>query len=182
MAENLDSFMLQQRRDSGWMLVGLGAKGPVKTFREELKLFGQFVGDWDIFPREAADDPRLRREPTGEVHWQWVLGGLGVQDVWGHIDSRSKRLVPQGSTLRFYDPKLKAWRSTWIAPYQRKVRRFIGRREGAEIVLRERERGWNGEHWIFSDVSPASFRWRAETRFSPRGAWNVTQDYWIRRR
>jgi hypothetical protein len=181
MTEHLDPFMLKQRRDAGWLLEGLGAKGPVGPLRERLQLFGQFVGDWEIFPGQAAHDPGLRREPTGEVHWRWVLGGLGVQDVWGHIDPGSKRLVPQGSTLRFFDPGLQAWRSTWIAPYQRKVRKFIGRQEGSEIVLREKNRGWKGEHWIFSKITHNSFRWRAETRFSSRGTWTIIQQYWIRR-
>jgi hypothetical protein len=181
MVTELDSDMLRRRLDSGWRLFGLGASGPVERFREKLALFGQFVGDWEIFPGEAASKPELRSGADGEVHWRWVMGGLAVQDVWGHRDSQSRRFVPEGTTLRFYDPELEAWRSTWLSPYQRVVRRFIGRPRGDEIVLREIDRGWRGELWIFSDIRRSTFRWRAETRSSPRTARKVTQEYWIRR-
>ncbi|MDG6956764.1 MAG: hypothetical protein JRN13_06510 [Nitrososphaerota archaeon] len=117
----------------------------------------------------------------GEVHARWALGGTGIQDVWGPLDGESGRLVPQGTTLRFYDPSIRAWRSTWVSPYQRAVRRFIGRKEGEEIVLREEGAGWKGELWIFSEISQTSFRWRAETPTSPRGERRVTEDYLIRR-
>jgi hypothetical protein len=181
MGEDLDPFMLAQRRDSGWTLPGLGAKGPASPLRKELGLFGQFVGDWEIFPRAARSDPKLRRRPVGEAHWRWVLGGLAVQDVWGHVDPNSGRFVPQGTTLRFYDRRLTAWRSTWISPYQRSARRFIGRKEGSQIVLRERDAGWRGERWIFSEITGSTFRWRAEARKTARGAWKITEDYWIHR-
>lgn len=181
MRQEIDSYLLRRRQDEGWHLRGLGASGPVKPLRQELELFGQFVGDWEIFPGAAATHAELRTEPQGEVHWRWVLGGLAVQDVWGHVDRKSSRLVPQGSTIRFYDSALRAWHSTWISPYQGRVRRFIGRREGREIVLRERDRHWHGELWVFSDIERSTFRWRAETRYTPHGARKVTQDYWIRR-
>jgi hypothetical protein len=181
MSLDLDRSMLGQRLDQGWTLEGLGARGPAAPWRTKLRLFGQFVGDWEIFPGAAKTDPSLRRTPSGEVHWRWALGGLGTQDVWGHVDPRSRRLVPEGSTIRFYDPKVDAWRSTWLAPYQGVVRRFLGRREGSEIVLRETDRGWRGEHWVFFEVTRSSFRWRAETRSTPHGRWRVTQEYWIRR-
>jgi hypothetical protein len=181
MSDDLDAEMLHRRLDRGWVLQGLGASGPVPSRREKLRLFGQFVGDWTIFPGKAAEDPSLRKVNDGEVHWRWALGGLGVQDVWGHTDPTTKRFVPQGSTIRFFDPELDAWRSTWISPYQGRVRTFIGRKERDEIVLRETGRGWRGELWIFSQIKRSSFRWRAETRYSSYGRRKVTQDYWIRR-
>lgn len=181
MTNVLDRAIVSKATDHKWQLPGLGARGPAAPLRRRLWLFGQFSGDWEILPPRSqwkGEEPRA----TGEVHFRWVLGGTGIQDVWGPLDPESRKLVPQGTTLRFYDPSIRAWWSTWISPYQRAVRRFIGKREGSEIVLREQDAGWKGEHWIFSEISRTSFRWRAETRPSPRGKRRVTEDYVIRRK
>jgi len=181
MTSALDREMVQRMDDRRWRLNGLGATGPVRSRQRQLALFGQFVGDWDILPPPSewkGEEP----EPGGQVHFRWILGGTGVQDVWGLLDPPTGRLVPQGSTLRFYDPSLRAWRSAWVSPYQKAIRRFIGRPERSEIVLREQDAGWRGEHWIFSEITRTSFRWRAETRSSPRGPRRITEDYLIRRK
>ena len=180
MTNALDREMVRRAADQEWQLAGLRARGPVPSLRRRLRLFGQFVGDWKIHepgsPRAAPDE-----RSSGEVRFRWVLGGTAVQDIWGPFDSDTGKLVPEGTTLRFYDPSIRAWRSTWISPYQRVVRRFIGREEAGEIVLREQDAGWKGENWIFSDISHASFRWRAETRASPHARPRVTEEYLIRR-
>jgi hypothetical protein len=163
------------------MLPGLGARTAARALAPKLALFGQFVGDWRIFPSEsdaASDPPPV---PSGEVHVRWVLGGTAVQDTWGPIDPASHRMVPEGTTLRFYDETLRAWRSTWISPTQQVVRRFIGRKEGPEIVLRELDAGARGERWIFSDIRPTSFRWRAEVSPKTGGRRRVTEEYRIAR-
>lgn len=180
MTNALDRQMIPNTKSPGWVLPGLGADRPVPSLERKLDLFGQFVGDWDILP------PRVRwkggePESTGKVHFRWILGGTAVQDIWGALDDETGQLVPQGSTLRFYDPSIRAWQSTWISPYQRVTRRFIGRKEGAEIVLREQDAGSRGEHWIFWEVNGSSFRWRAETPTSSRAKPRVTQEYYIRR-
>ena len=177
-----DASMLRQQAKANWWLPGLGAKGPLPELQRELQLFGQLVGDWEIFSGPSVPKPAGADTAGGEVHVAWVLGGTAVQDIWGPLDPASRCLVPHGTTLRFYDRDLGAWRSTWLSPYQRAVRSFIGRRVGREIVLRERGRGEMGEHWIFSDLTPASFRWRAETRSHPGRPRKITEDYWIRRK
>jgi hypothetical protein len=179
MAEELDRALLRHRLDEGWLLTGLGAKGPIPRLRRQLDLFGQFVGDWEIFPAAVENGASRHREAEGEAHWRWVMGGLAVQDVWGHRDRSSRGFVPEGSTIRFFDPEVDAWRSTWISPYQRVVRRFLGRPEGNEIVLRELGGGWRAERWIFSEIERQSFRWRAESRSTPNGRRRVTEDYRI---
>jgi hypothetical protein len=178
----LDAAMQQQRADSRWRILGLGARGPVPELKAELDLFGQFVGDWEILPWRAARRASPSSLPTGEVHVDWILGGTAVQDVWGHIDPKSRQFVPLGTTVRFYDPDLGAWRSTWLSPYQRRVRRFIAKAHKGEIVLKELDQRWPREQWIFSDITIKSFRWRARKRSSIRGQWRVTQDYLIRRK
>jgi hypothetical protein len=85
---------------------------------EKLALFGQFVGDWDIL-----EDRFLRPDGTwatsrGEVHWRWILDGKAVQDVWASTDEKNMKPIPEGTTVRFYDPRIDAWPSVWISPNQ----------------------------------------------------------------
>ena len=66
-----------------------------------------------------------------------------------------------GSTLRFYDPSIDAWRSTWIEPVNGRVRRFIGRPVDGEILLLSDE-DEPQLRWRFTDIAPTSFTWRGE--------------------
>lgn len=164
-----------------WMIPGLPAHGPASDLRNKLRLFGQFVGSWDIIERRVP--PLNARESTwtGEVHFNWVLGGRAIQDVWGALDPVTQKLIPAGTTIRFYDPVLDAWRSTWISPSQKVVRRFIGRQVGGEIVLKEENRGGLTEHWVFADIRRNSFRWYALRKHRGRGAWRVVEEMRLER-
>lgn len=149
--------------------------------KSQLRLFGQFVGDWEIVEIRSPASRGRSRPLTGEVHFNWILGGRAVQDVWGHHD-RTGGLVPLGTTVRYYSPILGAWRSTWIAPGQKFVRRFVGRKMGREIVLQEEPRGLRTERWIFSDIRHESFRWRAVRRRRRGGPWFTIETMRIQRR
>lgn len=67
-----------------------------------------------------------------------------------------------GATLRFYDPGIDAWRSTWHGPVRHVVMPFIGRRHGDEIVLDGSFAPGAATRWIFSQITSTTFRWRAE--------------------
>lgn len=148
------------------MLEALAAAGPDPQLAAELQLFGQFVGSWDVdIVNHRPDGTELRLD--GEWHFGWVLEGRAIQDVW-IAPRRALRStageVPAGeygATLRFYDPEIHAWRSTWIGPVRRLVLPFIARRVGAEIVLEGSFEAGVVTRWIFSEVTPATFRWRA---------------------
>ena len=148
-------------------------------------LFGQFVGDWSIEQSNHLEEGRWVSR-TGEVHWNWILGGLALQDVWAYHDKDSGELVPSGTTLRFYDRERRLWRSIWIAPRQRDVGLFLGRKVGKEIVLELQEESKNeGEgdlKWIFSEVSADSFSWRAEESHDGGKTWILKQTMRVVRR
>jgi hypothetical protein len=86
-----------------------------------------------------------------------------------------------GTTMRFYDPAIGAWRSTWIDPLNGRVRRFIGRPEGAEIVLEGLDDD-PPERWGFRDISQHSFRWTGEVSGDGRRTWHLDEQMFIRRR
>ena len=92
------------------------------------------------------------------------------------------RLRPfYGTTLRFYDPAIGAWRSTWIDPLNGRVRRFIGRPEGGDIVLEGLDDD-PPERWGFRDISENSFRWTGEVSEDGRRTWRLDEQMFIRRR
>jgi hypothetical protein len=162
-----------------WEIEGLSAHGPARGLREKLHLFGQFVGSWDIVEHRNLQTPTVTK---GEVHFNWILGGRAVQDIWGSLDPKTHRLNPWGTTIRYYDPQLGAWRSTWISPRQQTVRRFIGRKVGNEIVLQEENRGARTERWVFSDIQPGSFQWYALKRPRKGRPWRKVEEMIVKRR
>jgi hypothetical protein len=137
-------------------------------------LFGQFVGDWEIVECRYLEHGKWV-ERTGEVHWNWILDGRAVQDVWMYHDDESGRLRPIGTTIRFYDSERRLWRSIWITPQHRDVDLFFGKKVGDEIVLDmqgESKKPDDGEiRWIFSEITSSSFNWRAEESMDGGKTW-----------
>jgi hypothetical protein len=165
-----------------WTIPGLPAFGPPAGMEDELALFGQFVGDWEIVECRFLENDGTWTKETGEIHWRWILGGRAIQDVWMTVDEETQELIPQGTTIRFYDPSIGAWRSTWLSPTQGKVKPFIGRKVGDTIVLerKDEEQGLLVK-WIFSEITPNSFRWHAEESSDNGKSWILREEMRIRR-
>jgi hypothetical protein len=71
-----------------------------------------------------------RLTARGEPSFGWILDGTAIQDIWRvPIDpmERSRQLAFYGTTIRFYDLRIEAWRSAWIDPMNGRIQRFIGR-------------------------------------------------------
>jgi hypothetical protein len=141
----------------------LHGAGPYEPLAGKLSLFGQFIGEWSLEWRgkdAAGNDLAV----PGLLDFGWVLDGRAVQDVWrvpvDPADAPGMRGF-YGTTIRFYDPAIDAWRSTWIDPLNGNVLRFIGRSVDGGIVLTEIDRG--SERWSFRDITPDSFRWTGES-------------------
>src|SRR5690242_20024483 len=139
------------------LVEALHVDGPTGPHAGELMLFGRFVGSWRLEWSDARGATAV-----GELHFGWVLGGRAVQDVWivpgrEQADGPSARPF-HGSTIRFFDPAIGAWRSTWVEPLSGRVRRFIGRPVGGEIVLLSDE-DEPQLRWRFTDIEPDSFTW-----------------------
>jgi hypothetical protein len=137
------------------------ATGPNLQYRRQLQLFGQFVGSWTFEGTEYHDDGS-RATDKGEIHCQWVLEGTAIQDVFLETSRSDNDLLLYGTTIRFYDPKIDAWRVTWINPGAGVVRTFIGRKSGNEIVMEGKAGDGAAIRWIFSNIKPDAFHWRGE--------------------
>jgi hypothetical protein len=152
----------------------LHVDGPAPELAAKLMLFGQFVGSWSLHwtGADAAGSPV---EMTGELHVGWVLGGRAVQDVWimpgrGEPGEGEPPLAFHGSTIRFFDPQLDRWRSTWVEPINNRVRRFIGRPVDDTIQLLSDEDDPQ-LRWSFTDITATSFTWRGERSTDGGSTW-----------
>lgn len=168
------------------VLEGLIADGPAEGQEDELRLFGQFVGAWDLDCTEYEAGGTAVTRP-GEWHFAWVLGGRAIQDVWifpsrAHRRATGEPPVEHGVSLRFHDPAIGAWRSTWVGPVRRRVQTFVARAVGDEIHLDGRTDDGSAVRWAFSEITPDSFRWRNEIGDGAGGAWRLQQEMRVRRR
>lgn len=151
----------------------------------QLDLFGRFVGCWELERMIYHPDGSAGPVMHGELRVGWVLGGRAVQDVWivpgrDHPDEGTAPGV-HGTTIRFYDPDLGAWRSTWIDPPNNRVRLFIGRAVDDGIELISDEGIEPTLRWRFRDIKPDSFTWTSERSTKDKPAWTNDLRTWATR-
>ncbi len=143
---------------------------------EEQRLFDPLIGSWDLVVTWYDHAGAISRRETGEWHFARVLDGRGIQDVWivPGLSERAAGTGPYeyGTSIRFYDPAIAAWRSTWIGPRSGVVIPFIGRRSGDGILL-ETLTG-DPMRWSFHDITDDRFTW--ENR-KEDGDWRLVQDF-----
>lgn len=145
------------------MIALLAAPGPAPEHAEEMALFGQFVGSWDIdMAFHPADGPS--RRVAAEWHFGWILEGRGVQDVlvFPPVAERPGGEPAEGigTTVRLYDPELGTWRVVWLPADRTAVVSLTGRAHGDGIRIEGRNRHGHALRWCFQDIGPDRFSWR----------------------
>lgn len=168
------------------MLEALGASGPGRRNREQLMQFGVLVGSWDLDVIYYDADGSVRRRVPGEWHFGWVLEGRAIQDVW-IVPPRSQRNADAdnpgeyGTTLRFYDERIEAWRSTWHGPVNGVAWPFIAQSTDGEIVLERTMDSGELTRWVFSSITESSFHWRAISSTDCGKTWHLDQEMFATR-
>ena len=153
------------------------ADGPRAELAAELALFAPLMGSWALRVFDYADDGNVR-ESSAEWHFSWALDGRAVADVWinpARADRGSDTDGEWGLSLRFYDPGIAAWRSTWHGPKRGWVIPFVARPSEDGIVLTGRLADTD-HRWIFSELAADSFRWRREET-APDGTTAIRQRF-----
>ena len=164
---------------------GLAANGPNIDYADKLMLFGQFVGDWEVDFTVYGPDGSKQIEKA-EWHFGWILEGRAIQDVWiiPQRAEREKSDFPRkdyGTALRFYDPTIDAWQIVWFSPLHRELLTFTGRQIGEEIVLEGKDLDETPMRWIFSNITPNSFRWQRILSTDSGATWKLHKEMTVRR-
>ncbi|WP_125777963.1 hypothetical protein [Antribacter gilvus] len=152
--------------------------GPDPSLSDHLDTFGRFVGSWDL-EWSRPGDPAAPAHASGELHFGWVLAGRAVQDVWivpgpGQPGAGVRPYAFHGTTIRFYDPDLGAWRSTWVDPVNGRVRKFVGRPVGDEVHLVSTDEV-PFLRWRFTEISADRFVWLGELSADEARTWMLEE-------
>ena len=169
-------------------LDALHSDSPAQDRAQEMMLYGQFIGSWEVKVIDHDSDGSFR-EDIGEVHFGWVLEGRAIQDVW-IVPRRSGRSGPNssvdgnryGTTLRIFDPDIKAWHIIWVNPVTQTYNTMLGRMMNNEIVQEYRDEEGTLNQWIFSEITQNSFHWIGRSSRDAGKTWSVETEFFARRR
>lgn len=155
----------------------LVSEGKNPLIPEEQNLYGCLVGEWDFDWYDHFDNPEPRHV-KGEWIFQWILEGLAIQDVFICPSRAVRDVAPQpdaayGTSVRMYNPEKKAWDilyTEWGCATQ-----LVSRQKGDTIT--QEVVGNDKLQWVFSDITPDSFRWRRMTLVGPAcNCWTMEAD------
>ncbi len=165
----------------------LQAPGRSPEIPEAQDAYGWLVGSWelDVLHYKAVDVSL--KKIKGEAHFDWVLEGRAIQDVW--IMPLPSDRPPEldrinnmyGTTLRVWDPQIQAWQIRWINPVSGHEERQIGRRVGEEIVQIGARPDGTPTRWRFTEIAPDSFHWIGEALRTDGESWLLEGEFQGRR-
>jgi hypothetical protein len=149
-------------------------------------LYGWLIGSWEL-DLTAYDDQGNVTHSTGEAHFSWVLEGRAVQDVF--INPRRSDRSPQspkfanwfGTTIRIYDPSIRAWRINWFNPHDGFRAELIGRKQGKDIVQEGKFPDGTPIRWSFREITEDSCLWRGERLERDGRTWKLQVEFRARR-
>jgi hypothetical protein len=168
------------------MLEALHAARPHAALADKLRLYGRFVGSWELdiefYPLGGAS---CRAE--GEWHFAWVLDGKAIQDVWIFPARRLRGGAAEpwyryGSTFRWYDATIDAWHITYFDPSRSSERRQLGRAVGDDIVQIGEDDSGLQRRWRFLEITDRTFRWVGEASWDKGATWTLEMQMQAQRR
>jgi hypothetical protein len=165
----------------------LCASGRSAEIPESADAYGWLVGSWELEVLHYAGRDLSSQNIKGEAHFNWVLEGRAIQDVW--IMPRSSDRKPDGgrmnnmygTTLRVWDPTIQAWRIRWIDPVIGYEERQTGRKVGNEIVQVGARSDGTPTRWRFTEITPNSFHWIGEALEPDGKTWKLEGEFRARR-
>lgn len=178
---------LEETPDARAFLSALNAPGPAPKVAGLADIFAPLLGSWDLDVVFFNPDGSVRRQAPGEWHFARVLEGRAIQDVW-IVPPRAMRTAMDpapgeyGTTLRFHDPRINAWRCVWHGIVNGIVWPFTCRRIADELVLERLDEDGTLMHWVFFDIRPQGFQWRSEVSTDGGRHWRVDQRMHARRK
>ena len=163
------------------MITALSAVGPHPSLGEQARVFDRFVGTWDCEYTFFLADGSTKHS-VGEIKFGWILDGQAVQDIWISYPKEAGKERGIGTTVRFFDTRLKVWRIIFVSPANGAVITTQGGTEGDRIVLRGVDGDGTMLRWSFNDIKPDSFTWRGETSRDGGKTWKLEEEHHMTRR
>lgn len=155
---------------------------------ESADAYGWLIGSWELRVLYYAGIDVSSQNIKGEAHFNWVLEGRAIQDVWimprmsdRKSDSNRKNNDMYGTTLRVWDPTIQAWRIRWIDPVSGYEERQTGRKVGNEIVQVGARSDGTPTRWRFTEITPDSFHWVGEALEPDGKTWKLEGEFRARR-
>jgi hypothetical protein len=146
-------------------------------------VYGWLCGSWNLeVVRYRGIDVREQRL-TGEVHAARALEGRAVQDVWimpRREDRRAdsdRSMNMYGTTLRSWDPVIRAWRIAWTNPVTGHREEQVGRWNGRDILQEGARADGTKTRWTFTEITPESFHWRGEALYPNQHEWVLEGEF-----
>jgi hypothetical protein len=164
------------------------AEGRPPAGNEGARLYDWLLGAWDVEVFDVQDDGS-RRKTRGEWHFARVLEGRAIQDVF-IVPARAERKHGEpekpgnryGTTIRVYDPATDRWHIRWFNPVTGAQDSLVARRQGEEILQEGKDDDGSPIRWVFSDITPRSFRWRGEVSSDGGKTWRLGAEFLATRR
>jgi hypothetical protein len=142
------------------ILAGLRAERPFSPWREQLMLFGQFVGVWDIDVEYYHQAGQRRYHGRWEWSFAWILDGRAIQDVIVTLDpAEPTTRSAGGTTVRYCDPATGRWTIYYLGVVSGITTVLHGGAVGDTIVLEGCDPDGTHNRWTFSNITPGSFTW-----------------------
>ena len=187
MVSEMISSTSQSNKSNGDFVAALVAKSPSAELGDAADMYAWLIGGWDVRTVDYQPDGK-QRESTGEWHFNWILEGRAVQDVWisppraQRNSALSKTGNRYGTSLRVYDSKIGAWRVTWLNPVSGAHDELIGQQKGNDIVQEGRDSDGNQMRWVFTDRKSDAFRWYGERSYDGGKTWQLEAEFFGKRR
>jgi hypothetical protein len=162
------------------------APGRAPEIPAEDDIYGWLVGSWEQELTIHDPDGSVRRT-AGEAHFSWGLEGRAIVDVWINPRRKDRPSLPSrfadwyGTTLRVYDPSLRAWRITWRDPSRGVFMDQIARRVGQDIMQEGKGPDGATYRWTFREITADSFHWTGEVQPPNQTVWTLQVDIRSRR-
>ena len=151
-------------------------------------VYGWLCGSWDLEVVRYGGIDVTAHQLRGEVHAAWALEGRAVQDVWIMPRREARQREPDrhlnmyGTTLRSWDPTIRAWRIAWTNPVSGHREDQVGRWNGRDILQEGARDDGTKTRWTFTDITPRSFHWRGEAQYPNQRTWTLEGEFLATRR
>ena len=106
-----------------------------------------------------------------------MSGRSGLVGRW-----RQSVMDTYGTTIRVWDPRISAWRVTWINPISGRRDELIGRRIGDDVIQIGEHADGTHTRWRFLDLTRGSFRWVGDALEPDGNTWKLEAEFHARRR